>query len=82
MKLGHLPAALAPSPGFVLQHGLRILRETFRGSSVPSSLGLEIEWAVFERYRALRWAERVAIWNCLAVDQDRTTHAQGTLAAA
>ena len=61
MKLAHFPAALA-SPGFVLRNGLHMLRETFRGSSVRSCLGLTDDRAAFERYRRLRRAERAAIW--------------------
>ena len=65
MKLGHFPAALGHSPGFVLRHGLAMLRETFRGSSVRSWLGLEGDRVVFDRYRKLRRAERASIWQDL-----------------
>jgi hypothetical protein len=58
MKLRHLPAALRHSPGFGLRHGLAMLRHTFRGSTLRSWLGLESERSAFERYRALRQAER------------------------
>ena len=34
MKVRHLPAALAHSPGFVLRHGLAMLRHTFAGTVV------------------------------------------------
>jgi hypothetical protein len=36
-----------------------MLRHTFRGTSLRSILGLEDERKSFERYRALRRAERV-----------------------
>lgn len=58
MKVRHLPAAWRQSPWFVLRHGLQMLRNTFRGSSWRSLLGLEDPRAAFERYRALRRAER------------------------
>ena len=62
MKLGHFPAALAHSPGFVLRHGAQMLRETFRGSSARSCLGLEGDHLVFERHRRRRKAERAEVW--------------------
>ena len=65
MKLAHLPAALGHSPGFVLRHGLAMLRETFRGSSLRSWVGLEGEREVFARYRARRRAQRAAMWTDL-----------------
>ena len=71
MKLGHFPAALAHSPRFVLRHGLKMLRETFRGSSVWSWLGMEGDLAVFERYRRRRRAERAAIWADLGEEVRR-----------
>lgn len=58
MKLRHFPAALARSPWFVLRHARRMLSHTFRGSSWRSALGLESQRRVFERYRAIRQAER------------------------
>jgi radical SAM superfamily enzyme YgiQ (UPF0313 family) len=58
MKLRHFPAAFAHSPLWVLRHGRAMLAHTFRGSSWRSALGLESERRVFERYRALRAAER------------------------
>ena len=65
MKLAHFPAALAHSPRFVLRHAWPMLRETFRGSSVRSCLGLQTSRTVFERYRRLRRAERAAVWEDL-----------------
>jgi radical SAM superfamily enzyme YgiQ (UPF0313 family) len=61
MKVRHLPAALKHSPVFGLRHGLKMLRHTFRGSTLRSLLGLEDERRVFERYRAIRKAERAYV---------------------
>jgi anaerobic magnesium-protoporphyrin IX monomethyl ester cyclase len=58
MKINHVPVALKHDPGFVLFRGWKMLRHTFRGSSVRSILGLESEKKVFERYREIRRAER------------------------
>jgi hypothetical protein len=35
-----------------------MLQHTFRGSSIRSALGLESDKKVFQRYRAIRQAER------------------------
>jgi hypothetical protein len=59
MKVRHFPKALATHPGFVLRHGRRMLAHTFRGSTVGSFLGGRGERKAFDRYRALRAAERV-----------------------
>ena len=61
MKLRHLPAVLAHSPLFVLRHGPEMLAHTFRGSSLKSLLGVEDERRAFDRYRALRAAERAYV---------------------
>ncbi len=58
MKLRHFPAALAHSPLFVLGHARRMLAHTFRGSNLKSLLGIEDERWAFDRYRAIRRAER------------------------
>jgi anaerobic magnesium-protoporphyrin IX monomethyl ester cyclase len=58
MKMGHMPAALAHSPWFVLRNSLKMLAHTFAGSTLRSALGLEDDRAVFERYRGRRRAER------------------------
>src|SRR3989442_14512868 len=58
MKLAHMPAAFAHSPGFVLRHGLEMLAHTFAGTPVKSLLGLESDRAVFERYRQQRRQQR------------------------
>jgi radical SAM superfamily enzyme YgiQ (UPF0313 family) len=59
MKVRHMRAVLRWSPRFVLRHGRRMLAHTFRGCRVVRSfLGLEDERRAFERYRAIRRAER------------------------
>ena len=58
MKLRHIPAAFAHSPGFVLRHGLAMLAHTFTGTTVRSLLGLESQQRVFERFRQRRRQER------------------------
>jgi anaerobic magnesium-protoporphyrin IX monomethyl ester cyclase len=58
MKLRHFWPVLTHSPGFVLRHGKEMLAHTFRGSSLRSLFGLEDERTVFERYKAIRRAER------------------------
>jgi radical SAM superfamily enzyme YgiQ (UPF0313 family) len=58
MKVKHMPAAFAHSPGFVLRHCLDMLAHTFTGTTLKSVLGLEDERAVFARYREQRRRER------------------------
>ncbi len=58
IKTRHMPAALLHSPGFVLRNAWNMLGHTFRGVTWKSVLGLETERQVFQRYRALRRAER------------------------
>jgi anaerobic magnesium-protoporphyrin IX monomethyl ester cyclase len=58
MKVKHMPAAFAHSPGFVLRHGLDMLAHTFTGTTLKSLLGLEDERAVFARYRESRRRQR------------------------
>lgn len=58
MKLRHFWPALAHNPWFVMRHAHQMLGHTFRGSSLASAIGLESERTVFERYRAIRRAER------------------------
>jgi hypothetical protein len=60
MKVRHMPAAFRHSPGFVLKHGLSMLRHTFAGCSLRSLFGLEDERRAFERFRAIRQREREA----------------------
>jgi anaerobic magnesium-protoporphyrin IX monomethyl ester cyclase len=61
MKLRHLPTALRHNPRFGFRHGLKMLRHTFRGNTLKSLLGLENERRAFERYRAIRKAERAYV---------------------
>jgi anaerobic magnesium-protoporphyrin IX monomethyl ester cyclase len=61
MKLRHLPRALVHNPVFGLRHGAKMLRHTFRGSTLRSLLGLEDERRAFARYRAIRRAERAYV---------------------
>ena len=58
MKLRHLPVVIAHDPGFVAQYGLRMLRHTFRGTTLRTWLGLESERDAFRRYKRIRQAER------------------------
>lgn len=58
MKTLHLPAVFLHSPAFIFRNLFKILRHTFRGSTLRSALGLEAERRVFERYRAIRKQER------------------------
>ncbi|MGC1448467.1 MAG: radical SAM protein [Candidatus Sulfotelmatobacter sp.] len=58
MKTRHVPAVFRHDPWFVLTHAPKMLAHTFRGSSIRSALGLEDERNVFERYKAIRKAER------------------------
>ena len=59
MKLRHLPSVFFHNPLFVSCHGAKILAHIFRGLSLKTLLGLESERKAFERYRAIRQAERI-----------------------
>jgi anaerobic magnesium-protoporphyrin IX monomethyl ester cyclase len=62
MKVRHMGAVLRHSPGFVLTHAPRMLAHTFRGSSFwKALLGVEDERKAFDRYRAIRAAERAYV---------------------
>jgi radical SAM superfamily enzyme YgiQ (UPF0313 family) len=61
MKTAHFPVALFRSPKFVLRSGRKMLAHTFRGCRLRTLLGLEDERKAFQRYRAIRQAERVYI---------------------
>jgi len=61
MKCRHLPAVFAHDPLFVIRNALRMVAFNFRGSTVKSFLGMEQESKAFERYRALRRAERTYV---------------------
>ena len=58
MKTHHIPAVLRHDPWFVLTHSPKMLAHTFRGSSIRSALGLEDQRKAFQRYKAIRQAER------------------------
>lgn len=58
MKTHHMPATFRHDPWFVLSYAWKMAAHTFRGSSIRSVVGLESERKVFERYRAIRRAER------------------------
>jgi hypothetical protein len=58
MKVRHLPAALAHDPGYVAKNSIRMLRHTFRGTTLRTWLGLESQRDAFRRYKAIRRAER------------------------
>jgi len=58
MKVRHIPAVLRHDPWFVLTHAHKMFSITFRGSSIRSMLGLEDERKAFQRYKAIRRAER------------------------
>src|SRR2546425_1742533 len=58
MKVRHMPAVLRQSPLFLLRHWHRMMSHTYRGRTLRTMLGLEDERAAFERYRAIRRAER------------------------
>ncbi len=59
MQARHMPAVIRWSLRFVLRHSRRMLAHTLGGSSVlKSPPRLEDERRAFERYRAIRRAER------------------------
>jgi anaerobic magnesium-protoporphyrin IX monomethyl ester cyclase len=58
MKTHHIPAVLRHDPWFVLTRSPKMLAHTFRGSSIKSALGLEDQREAFQRYKAIRRAER------------------------
>jgi anaerobic magnesium-protoporphyrin IX monomethyl ester cyclase len=58
MKVQHIPTVLRHDPWFVISHAPQMLAHTFRGSSIRSVLHLEDDRKVFERYKAIRKAER------------------------
>ena len=61
MKTTHFPVVLLRNPKFVLKQGRKMLRHTFRGCTLRTLLGLEDERKAFQRYRAIRQAERAYI---------------------
>ena len=61
MKLRHMPAAFAHSPLFLLRNAPKMFAHTFRGSTMRSFLGLEDERRAFQRFQAIRRAERAYV---------------------
>jgi anaerobic magnesium-protoporphyrin IX monomethyl ester cyclase len=59
LKVRHMGSIFFHSAGFLLRNGGRMLAHTFRGSSFwKSLLGLEDDRKAFDRYKAIRRAER------------------------
>ncbi len=58
MKSHHILVVFRHDPWFVLTHTPKMLKHTFRGSSIRSALGLEDQRLAFQRYKAIRKAER------------------------
>ena len=58
MKVRHFPAVLRHDPVYVTRNSLKMLRHTFRGTTLKTWLGLETERDAFRRYKAIRQAER------------------------
>jgi hypothetical protein len=56
-----LPAVFAHSPLFLLRNAPKMFAHTFRGSTIRSFLGLEDERNAFQRFQAMRRAERAYI---------------------
>jgi anaerobic magnesium-protoporphyrin IX monomethyl ester cyclase len=78
MKVRHIPSVLRWYPAFTLRHAPRMLAHTFRGCTWRTLLGLEDERAAFDRYRAIRRAEREYVRVPAAPDVPaRFVHARG-----
>jgi radical SAM superfamily enzyme YgiQ (UPF0313 family) len=58
IKLRHMPDALVHDPIYVIRNAFKMMRHTFRGSTLRTWLGLESEREAFRRYRAIRRSER------------------------
>src|SRR5437868_11321544 len=61
MKAAHFPTALFRNPKFVLRQGRKMIAHTFRGCTLKTVMGLEDERQAFQRYRAIRRAERAYV---------------------
>ncbi len=61
IKARHMPIAFLHSPLFMVTNWPRMLAHTYRGSTLKSLAGLEDDRRTFERYRAIRKAERVYV---------------------
>jgi len=58
IKVRHMPDAFRHDPWFVMTHWHRMLRHTFRGTTLKTWLGLESSRDAFRRYKAIRRRER------------------------
>jgi anaerobic magnesium-protoporphyrin IX monomethyl ester cyclase len=58
MKTRHMPAVFRHDPWFVVRNAPKMVAHTFRGSTLRSTLGLEDDRKVFQRYKAIRERER------------------------
>jgi radical SAM superfamily enzyme YgiQ (UPF0313 family) len=58
IKVRHFPTALRHDPLYVTRNSLKMMRHTFRGSTLKTWLGLESDRVAFRRYKAIRQAER------------------------
>jgi radical SAM superfamily enzyme YgiQ (UPF0313 family) len=58
MKVRHFPAALRHDPVYVTRNSVKMMRHTFRGSTLRTWLGLETERDAFRRYKTIRARER------------------------
>src|SRR5690349_140035 len=58
MKVRHFPTALRHDPVYVTRNSIRMMRHTFRGSTLRTWLGLESERDAFRRYKTIRARER------------------------
>jgi radical SAM superfamily enzyme YgiQ (UPF0313 family) len=61
IKARHMPIAFLHNPLFMVTNWPRMLAHTYRGSTLKSMAGLEDVRQAFERYRAIRKAERVYV---------------------
>jgi anaerobic magnesium-protoporphyrin IX monomethyl ester cyclase len=59
MKSRHMPVAFRHNPMFVLRHAPQMFAHAYRGSTIKSLLGWENQRKAFNRFRAIRSAERV-----------------------
>jgi len=58
MKVRHFPTALRHDPVYVTRNSIKMMRHTFRGSTLRTWLGLESERDAFRRYKSIRARER------------------------
>jgi anaerobic magnesium-protoporphyrin IX monomethyl ester cyclase len=58
IKTRHIPAVFRHDPWFVARNAGRMFAHTYRGNSIRTFLKLEDERKAFQRYKAIRQAER------------------------